>query len=597
MCVSWKHAGCVCPVRKARVIHGKCLYPEYSLSIGWIRCALFSRMRKGALFCMLLIKAENIMKEFGERCVLDIERLEVHDGERIGLVGENGAGKSTLMKILAGQMEPDSGHIERTESLFLAAQFGRGDEMEQGNAARRFRVQEMREGLSGGECTRRRISQALDAGPRLLMLDEPTTDMDAPGVEELQRQLMGFSGAMIIVSHDRVFLDALCSCIWALEEGEVCTYPGNYTAYEQEKERRHAHQAFEYEQYRKEQARLSSAIAGQEAHAQKVSHLPKRMGNSEARLHKRSATEIEEKLHKTAKALRSRLMQLEEKERPREAPAIRIRLGAAEGIVSKKAIEGRHITIKVPGKELLRNASFSLPTGVRTALMGPNGCGKTTLARAMVQGASGVRVSPGVHIGYFSQDHEESLDMDRTVLENVMRGCIHDQSVARTVLANLNLKADDVFKKVSVLSGGERVKVSLARLLVSDANCLILDEPTNHLDIISMQALQETLSLYAGTLLLISHDRRTVAQVAQRILTMENGKIQAFEGTLLQKEALQSAPPRAEADRRLEMETIRMRMTQIDARLMDKKLTEEEKTALEKEYFEAAGMLRDLEKK
>lgn len=546
---------------------------------------------------MLLLQAVNICKEFGDQKILDIGRLEIESGRRLALVGGNGAGKSTLLKILAGELMPDAGRIDRFGSVRLVAQFGTGESDDsRGDAGRRFHAQALREGLSGGEMTRRRISQALDAQPELLLLDEPTSDLDAGGVLELQKQLLAYRGTILVVSHDKAFLDALCEEVIELEAGELAHYPGSYSAYEAEKARRRAYQQFEYDQYRREKARLTMAIAEKEGHAKSVLKLPKRMGNSEARLHRRSATEIEEKLHKTAKAMRSRLEQLEEKERPREIPQIRIRLGAAEGIVSKRAVEGRHVTLKVPGRELLRNASFFLPTGSRTALMGENGCGKTTLIKAIMAGEANIRVSPGVHIGYFSQEHESTLDMEKTVLENAMSISIHDQSAVRTVLANLNIRAEDVEKPVGVLSGGERVKVSLARLLVSDANCLILDEPTNHLDLISMQAFKKTLSLYAGTLLIVSHDRDAVRQIASRILTMNNGKLSTFEGTLDQLEAAQSAPQKEEADRQIQKEALRMRMAQIDAQLLDRRLKEEEKERLEKEYFETAGLLRELEK-
>lgn len=543
---------------------------------------------------MLVLRAQGLIKDFADRRILDIERLEIYEGERLGLVGENGAGKSTLLKILSGLMQPDAGQIERTDSVGFAGQFGAGGESETGDAGRRFRAQEMRSGLSGGEQTRRRISQALDVRPQLLLLDEPTTDLDADGVEELRRQLAGYRGALLLVSHDRNFLDALCSEILELEDGHITRYPGNYTAFEAEKARRRDHSRFEYEQYRKEKARLSAAIAAKEQHAKSVTSLPKRMGNSEARLHRRATTEIEEKLHKTASAMRARLEHLEEKERPREAPSIRIRLGAADGIVSRRAIEARHLTLKVPGRELLKNASFCLPTGSRTALMGVNGCGKTTLAKRIVEGA-GVRISPGVRIGYFSQDHEQTLDMKRTALENAMSLSIHDQSVVRTVLANLNLHEADVNKPVSALSGGERVKTSLARLLVSDANCLILDEPTNHLDLISIEAFNRTFSAYAGTLLLVSHDMDSVRRIAQRILTMRDGRLDTFEGTLDQQEAARNAPTADEAQRRIEMDRLRMRMAQIDALLLDKRLSEAERARREAEYFAAARALREAE--
>ena len=219
----------------------------------------FGGTPKGALFLfMTILKAEKIIKDFGERRILDVERLEIEAGARLGLVGENGAGKSTLLKILAGSLQPDSGRIERFAGIRLVAQFGAGDEREEkGDSGRRFRSQALREGLSGGEMTRRRISQALDAEPELLLLDEPTSDLDADGVTELQRQLLGYRGAMLVVSHDKAFLDALCEEIIELEDGRITRFPGNYSAYEAEKARKRSHQQFEFEQYRKEKARLT----------------------------------------------------------------------------------------------------------------------------------------------------------------------------------------------------------------------------------------------------------------------------------------------------------------------------------------------------
>ena len=213
---------------------------------------------------MLLLQANGIVKDFAERRVLDSVDMSIYDGDRIGLVGENGAGKSTLMGILAGRSEPDEGRVEARCPLALVEQFGQGEDAGEygaGEVASRFAAQELHEGLSGGECTRRRIAAALSRAPRLMMLDEPTTDLDAQGVEQLRKELEVYPGAMVLVSHDRGLLDALCTRIWHLEDGKLTDFPGNYTEYRAELERRRAFQQFEYDQYRGEQARLRADVS------------------------------------------------------------------------------------------------------------------------------------------------------------------------------------------------------------------------------------------------------------------------------------------------------------------------------------------------
>ena len=527
---------------------------------------------------MVLLQARGLEKEFADQRVLDRVDMNIYDGDRIGLVGENGAGKSTLMSILAGLSAPDAGHVDASCRISLVAQFGAGDEGAEltGEMASRFHAQELRQGLSGGECTRRRIAQALADQPQLLMLDEPTTDLDAQGIAELMRQLEGFEGAMLLIN----------------------MYQGGYSDYMEQKRMLRERAQFEYDAYRQERARLSAAIEARQRRASR-SKLPSRMGNSEARLHKRSATETEEKLHDAANALRSRLEHLEKKERPRDLPAVSMKLGASGGVVSRRALEVKHLKLAVPGRVLIKNVGFALPTGSRTALIGGNGCGKTTLINSIVDGASGVRLSPGVRIGYFSQLGERTLDMDMTALDNAMRDSALPQSLARTVLSNLMLGAEDVFKPVRVLSGGERVKVALARLLLGEYNLLILDEPTNHLDVFSLEALEKLLSEYAGTLLIVSHDKRFLSQVAQRMLIIENGALTTFEGTPDEYEAKRAIrdedAERARREAELGADTLRMRMAAIDARLNGKGLSADQREELEHEYFDIARQLRGMQ--
>lgn len=223
-----------------------------------------------------------------------------------------------------------------------------------------------------------------------------------------------------------------------------------------------------------------------------------------------------------------------------------------------------------------------MPTGTRTALAGPNGCGKTTLMRALAGRAAGdgrllvgeaegnsdraIRFNPAVRVGWFDQSHQSTLDPGRSALENVMRQSAHAESDVRTVLARLNLRGDDVFKPVGVLSGGERGRVALAKLLLSEANLLLLDEPTNHLDVFALEALQEMLSGYRGTLLFVSHDAAFSEAVATRFARFEGEKLVSFEETQA-RQAERERRDRAAEQAQLEISVLQMRMADLAARM------------------------------
>ncbi len=544
----------------------------------------------------LLLEAVNIEKHYGLRTVLNVERFELFDGDRIGLVGENGAGKSTFLKILTGELEPDGGHVRRLAPISAIHQMGDAEgEIDDAQLISEFSAQPARAGLSGGEQTRRRIARALSTRGHILLADEPTTDLDAAGIARLERRLQEYDGAIVLISHDRVLLDSICTSIVQLQDGKMELFPGNYTAYRAELENRRAHQQFEYDQYRAEQARLRGAIQGKKEHAAQVMKLPSRMGNSEARLHKRSATEVEEKLHKTRKALQSRLDHLEEKERPREDPSIRMALGAFSPITAKVAVEVRGMTMRFGARTLLEDAGMKLPVGAKTALLGDNGCGKTTLLTRILSGKDPrVRVSPGVKLGWFDQAHERTLDMRKTALENAMSVSVYDQATARTVLARLNMRGEDVFKPTGVLSGGERAKVALARLFLADINVLALDEPTNHLDVFTLEALQSVLKDYAGTVLLVSHDRRFVRAVADRLVFFKDGKLSTFEGDMERYEASLNVDRTAE-DLNLQITTLQMRMATLAAR-MSKPEKGDDPLKLNEDYLALAAQIRALKK-
>ncbi len=517
----------------------------------------------------LLLEARDIFKAYALRTILDVKTFEVYDGERIGLVGENGAGKSTFIKILSGQLEPDSGTVIRHAPIRTIAQQGDSAEVEFDPALRsEFSALDSREGLSGGEKTRRRIAGALSVSGGILIADEPTTDLDAKGVERLERRLNEFDGALILISHDRALLDSLCDRIVQLEDGKLTSFPGNYTAYRRELENRREHQQFLYDKYRAEEKRIRGMIQHEYEHASQMGHLPKRMGNSEARLHKRETTVAQGKVHQARKMFETRLAQLEKVDRPKEDPTIAMQLGAATPVISRTALEIRSISLRAGSKSLLEGASMRLPAGTKTALLGDNGCGKTTLLSRIAKDKynPAIRISPGVKIGWFDQDHANTLDREKTALENAMRASIFPESLVRSILARLNMRGEDVFKPLSVLSGGELAKVALASLFAADINLLILDEPTNHLDIFTLEALQGVLKEYAGTLLVVSHDRRFVSDVAERLIFFENRKLITFEGTMeAYRESLTA--DRTRDDYQLEITRLQMRLATIAARI------------------------------
>ncbi|MBQ3668776.1 MAG: ABC-F family ATP-binding cassette domain-containing protein [Clostridia bacterium] len=550
----------------------------------------------------LLLEANHIKKTYGERLVLDVEQIKIYDGERIALIGENGAGKSTLLSVLAGEEEADQGSVRRYSPLSYVHQSGEARFDGSARLISELRAPGRREGLSGGEMTRRRISEALSGDTPLLLADEPTTDLDAGGVELLTKLLIDYRGAIVLVSHDRSLLNKLCNRVLHLEDGKITDFPGTYEEYREELRRQREFQQFEYDRYRAERARLK-AMAQQKAEwAASVKKAPKRMGNSEARLHTHEYTNAVLKQSAAKKTVQDRLERLEKKERPRDLPDIRMTLGVTHKLEAKVALTLRCEHLAAGGRTLVDGAGFTLPAGSKTALMGDNGSGKTTLLRILrgeiprgIAFRGDVRLNPGVRMGWFDQDHAKSLDLDATVLENAMAASRLPESTARTVIARLNIRGDDVFKPVRVLSGGERAKTALAKLLLSDINLLILDEPTNHLDIFTMESLEQVLKEYGGTVLFVSHDVSFVSAVATRVLSISSMGISTFEGTFAQRTAEAARDRNAEA-LQLEISSVQMRLAALAQRLSAPQKGDRP-DALNAEYEALSEQLRKLKRR
>ena len=547
----------------------------------------------------MILEANSLRVSFGDRQVLDIERLAVFSGDRIGLIGENGAGKTTLLRLLIGELEPDEGSVRRFSPVSMIRQQGDSDAGTDAETRAVFQAVGTREGLSGGEMTRNRIAGALSANPGLLLADEPTTDLDREGLALLRKRFSGFSGAILLVSHDRTLLRQLCTRIWYLEDGGITDFPGGYDAFMAERTRQRERAAFEYSQYKTEQKRLKEAAQRMTEWASQVKKAPSRMGNSEARLHTHEWTNAVLGLSSAKRKIQNRIEHLEVKEKPRALPEITMKLGVTRPVEAKNALEFRCASLQAGSTTLLRDTGFALPTGSRTALIGPNGCGKTTLLRVLAAQPGdricfrgSVRFNPAVRVGWFDQHHENTLDLNASVLENILRESVHPEHFARTVMACLGIRGDDIYKPLNLLSGGERAKTALGKLLLMDCNTLLLDEPTNHLDLFTLEELEKLLAGYGGTLLFVSHDEEFIRKTATRIIRFENRSLKTFEGGW---EEMQAPPKqeRAEADRQLEISRLEMQMAVLSARMSSPKKGDRPEE-LQAEYLRLAEAIRAL---
>lgn len=481
---------------------------------------------------MLLIECGNIKKYYGDRLIMDIENLKIYSEDRIGVVGLNGMGKTTLMNILCGRLEPEEGFVKSYGSLSYISQLEPSEQEEvNGEIASRFGITDSwKDYMSGGEKTKFKLANSLDSNSQIIFADEPTSNLDMEAVKLLEEKFKAYDGALVIISHDREFLDVICNKILEIENGKIKFYTGNYTDYKHQKEMERERAQFEYEKYEKEKRRLEAAVVETKEKVKSIKKTPSRMGNSEARLHKMGNQRGKANLDKSAKIMQTRLAHLEIKERPREIDRIKLDVLSTDKLHSKILISGRNINKAFGDKIIFNDAEFNIYNDSKTALMGPNGSGKSTLINMIINGDASLKISPRAKIGYFSQSLD-ILDEKLSIIENVMKESINNETFARTLLARLLFKREDIYKKVGVLSGGERVKASFAKILLQDINLLILDEPTNYLDIYSMEALEEALKDYSRTILFVSHDRRFVSSIAHNIISIENKKLISFQGT------------------------------------------------------------------
>lgn len=523
-----------------------------------------------------MLRLEHICKIYPTGEVLKDVNWEVKIGDRIGLVGVNGAGKSTQLKIIAGEIEPTAGEVIRPASLHIAylnqefdvdpcrtvkeelwRAFSEANnvhealsqvhrDMETANPEqldklinKMDKLQRQFEALdgygleaqidkilpemgfeaadgdrlvsafSGGWQMRMGLAKILLQKPDLLLLDEPTNHLDLETIEWLENYLKGLTTPMVIVSHDREFLDRLCTQIVETERGISASYLGNYSAYLSQKEEAKTAQLSAYERQQKELEKQQAFVDRFRASATRSTQAKSR-----------------EKLLEKVERIEAPISDVRTLHF-RFPPAPR---SGREVVIIKDLVHTYDDKILFLGAELL------IERGDRIAFLGPNGAGKSTLLRlimGMEQPSEG-QVKLGDHNvipGYFEQNQAEALDLSKTVMET-----IHDEvpdwnnEEVRTLLGKFLFSGDTVFKKVEALSGGEKARLALAKMLLRPANLLILDEPTNHLDIPAKEMLEEALKNYDGTAILVSHDRYFISQVANKIVEIRDGEFRVYLG-------------------------------------------------------------------
>ena len=524
---------------------------------------------------MLYINVQNVSKAFGDKNVLNDVSFSLSAGQKIGLVGVNGSGKSTLIKILSSNLQPDNGSITISKEISIAyleqawtpeptetvmdALFSifkpltdmeiklkqleermsqaSAEELtslgnEYSNTLHKYEIQggytfrshingvlnglgfidgdenRLASSLSGGELTRLNLARLLLLKPDVMLLDEPTNHLDIDALTWLESYLEEYNGAVIVVSHDRFFLDKICTDIIELLFGVSEYYSGNYTSYIKQRAERFETRMRAFSKQQDEIKRQTAII-------------------------ERFRSFNREKSIKAAESREKKLEKMELLDRPSEEKAISFSF-IAEKRIGDDALMVSSLKKSFGERVLFQDVSFLLSAGENAVIIGANGTGKTTLIECILGLQSpdngNIKFGTNAQVGYYSQKIDE-LNKDKTVLREVYDAYpLESHTKIRNILAQFRFVGDDVNKQISQLSGGEKARVALTKLMLSGCNLLVMDEPTNHLDSDSREVLEIALENYNGTILAVSHDRFFTNRIADKILHLENGKINVYEG-------------------------------------------------------------------
>ena len=449
----------------------------------------------------MILNVSMLSKAYVGKTVLKDVSFHLEDKEKAAIVGINGSGKTTLLRCILGIEEADEGSIafSKEKKMDYLAQQHADIETENDDY----------DTLSGGQKTRKRLEEILQEKPDLLILDEPTNHLDIGSIQWLEKVLKRYDGAVLLVSHDRYFLDRIVTKVIDLERGKVRMYQGNYSAYAEKK--RQLREA-EWKAFQNQQAEIKH----QEAVIEKLKQFNR------------------EKSIKRAESREKMLLKVERLEKPEELENEMKLLFSPRESSGNDVLMAKELGKSYDGKRLFSHGTFSLQKGEHVALIGDNGTGKTTLLKilnGLVQADEGeFRLGSKVKIAYYDQEHAV-LNMEKTLFDEIQDSYPDmNNTKVRNVLAAFLFTGDDVYKRIQDLSGGEQGRVSLAKLMLSDANFLILDEPTNHLDIQGKEVLEEAIRNYEGTVLYVSHDRYFINKTATRIIELFSNRFDNYIG-------------------------------------------------------------------
>ena len=449
----------------------------------------------------MILNISNLSKSYVGQSVLKEVSFHLEEKEKAAIVGINGSGKTTLLRCILGIEEADEGGIAFSKDKKMAYLAQQHADMEQED--------EEYESLSGGQKTKKRLEEILMEKPDLLILDEPTNHLDIGSIQWLEKVLKRYDGAVLLVSHDRYFLDKIVTNVIDLERGKARMYQGNYTEYVEKKKmiREAERKAYENQQ---------AEIKHQEAVIEKLKQFNR------------------EKSIKRAESREKLLSKVERLEQPEDLQNEMRLLFMPREASGNDVLVAKDLGKSFDGKRLFSHGTFSIQKGEHVAVIGDNGTGKTTLLKilnGLIQADEGeFRLGSKVKIAYYDQEHAV-LHMEKTLFDEIQDTYPDmNNTRVRNVLAAFLFTGDDVYKRVGDLSGGERGRVSLAKLMLSDANFLILDEPTNHLDIQGKEVLEEAIRNYEGTVLYVSHDRYFINQTATRILELFSNRFDNYIG-------------------------------------------------------------------
>lgn len=507
---------------------------------------------------MAILKVVGLDKSFNLRKVLDNVQFEIKNGERIGLVGYNGTGKTTLANLIIGKLNPDKGIIERSSDLkigYLSQSidyevsdfYGTLSMSEEDNFFQNASKLGLKKSydwkedrlahLSGGEKLKLALSMVWASSPDFLIFDEPTNHLDFTGIEWLISELEKFHGPVLIISHDRHFLDKTVNRVFELENCKIHFYNGNYSDYQKEKQQKVETQRHLYSVQQKQIENIELQMEqlkswSEKAHrdSTKKGSGPSKRQNGYKEYHRTKAKKRDNQIKSKMNRLQNELVK-NKVEKPLDEVMVRFQFDS-QGTRGKRIIEAKNLVKKFEDRILFHESHFYINHGERIGLLGGNGCGKTTLIKMIlgeVLSSNGeLWLSESVKIAYLSQDVDD-LPSDKTAIESF--GFSDRESIrkARTLLANLGLKEQHITKPIGTLSLGERTRVKLVDMLMKEYDVLILDEPTNHLDLPSREQLEQTLSEFTGTIIAVSHDYYFLNKLCERLLVFENKGIKRVE--------------------------------------------------------------------